>query len=251
MKRKLASTIRWTGGCAAFAITAYASYVCVAWCRYGRARSADQDESRDEHLDLYIPVYDIVEHHQVRVDAPAEATFAAACSLHLLRSPLIAAIFKTREMALGATPGKNLDHLGLADQAKAWGWSVLAEEPGREIVFGAATQPWTANPVFLPLSSTEFPSFHKPDYVKIAWTLRSEPIDAMTSVAITETRVTTTDRGARAKFRRYWALVSPGIILVRRLALRLVKREAERLATYPGCLQPGNRADTRQPVDAT
>jgi hypothetical protein len=36
----------------------------------------------------------------------------------------------------------NENPLGLVDQAKAWGWSELAEDPGREIVFGAVTQPW-------------------------------------------------------------------------------------------------------------
>jgi hypothetical protein len=46
----------------------------------------------------------------------------------------------------------------------------------------------------------------------------------------TETRATTTDPVSRAKFRRYWAFLSPGIILIRRMSLGLVKREAERRA---------------------
>jgi hypothetical protein len=32
------------------------------------------------------------------------------------------------------------------------------------------------------------------------------------------------------KFRRYWSLVSPGVVLIRRLSLGLVKTEAERRA---------------------
>ncbi len=35
---------------------------------------------------------------------------------------------------------------------------------------------------------------------------------------------------ARAKFRRYWAMVSPGVALIRRVMLDPVKREAERRA---------------------
>jgi hypothetical protein len=42
--------------------------------------------------------------------------------------------------------------------------------------------------------------------------------------------VATTDPSARAKFRRYWVMVSPGVLLIRREMLRLVKREAERRA---------------------
>jgi hypothetical protein len=37
-----------------------------------------------------------------------------------------------------------------------------------------------------------------------------------------------TDGFARAKFRRYWSFVSPGIILIRWMLLRPVKAEAER-----------------------
>jgi hypothetical protein len=40
--------------------------------------------------------------------------------------------------------------------------------------------------------------------------------------------VVATDPAARARFRRYWTLASPGIVLIRWELLRLVKREAER-----------------------
>jgi hypothetical protein len=46
----------------------------------------------------------------------------------------------------------------------------------------------------------------------------------------TETRAVATDAGARQKFRRYWAVFSPGIILIRWSILNPVKHEAERRA---------------------
>jgi hypothetical protein len=70
---------------------------------------------------------------------------------------------------------------------------MLAEDPGHEIVFGAVTQPWAANPVFLALSPDEFAKFQEPGYVKIAWMLRVDPVDGGKSMASTETRVATTD----------------------------------------------------------
>jgi hypothetical protein len=114
------------------------------------------------------------------------------------------------------------------DQASAWGWGVLAKQPGRWIVFGGVTQPWIANPVFRALPPADFAGFHEPDYVKIAWTLRADSRDATSSIARTETRVIATDADARRKFRRYWAFVLPGIKLIRRMALGLVRAEAER-----------------------
>ena len=46
-------------------------------------------------------------------------------------------------------------------------------------------------------------------------------------MACTETRVATTDERSRAKFRRYWALVRPGAVLIRLVSLRFVKKSAE------------------------
>ena len=110
------------------------------------------------------------------------------------------------------------------------GWGVLAEVPGREIVVGAVTKPWEPNVVFRALPPEQFASFNEPGFVKIAWTLRADPVDAGSSVFRTETRTMTTDRVARAKFRRYWSFVSPGVVLIRRLSLLPLKREAERRA---------------------
>jgi hypothetical protein len=110
------------------------------------------------------------------------------------------------------------------------GWRVLAEVPGRELVVGAVTLPWEANVKFHGLSPGEFAAFNEPGYVKIVWTLRADPIGASESVFRTETRAIATDASARATFRRYWSLLSPGIIVIRWVMLEPVKREAERRA---------------------
>ena len=94
MKRSAASAIRWIGGGAALAVTAYASYVAVSWCSYGHTRSVDQANSSDAQLDRLMPIYDIVEHHRTQIAAPAELTFSVARSLHLRRSRLISVILK-------------------------------------------------------------------------------------------------------------------------------------------------------------
>jgi hypothetical protein len=78
----------------------------------------------------------------------------------------------------------------------------------------------------------EFEAFDEPGYVKIAWTLRADPIGAAKSVFRTETRVATTDPTSRVKFRRYWALLSPGIKMIRWISLGPLKTEAERRARH-------------------
>ena len=113
---------------------------------------------------------------------------------------------------------------------QALGWRILAEIPGREVVLGTATRPWQANPVFSSPAPEHFASFQEPDCVKIVWNLRAQPIGAAESLFSSETRATATDAAARAKFRLYWSLISPGVVVIRRVAGRLVKKEAERRA---------------------
>jgi hypothetical protein len=97
-------------------------------------------------------------------------------------------------------------------------------------VFGAVTKPWNADVVFESLEPDAFAAFDRPGYAKIVWTLAAKPVGEKASVFRTETRVATTDAESRSHFRRYWSVFSPGILLIRYEILRLVRREAERLA---------------------
>ena len=219
---------RWLAASAGLAAASYAAYVATAWYRYGRGPRPVRDEERDALLDRFMPTYDVAERHHIRIAAPAEFTFAAASEMYLEQSPIVRGIFKAREWIMRSHPTPEPEALAFLARMRAIGWGVLAEHPGREVVMGAVTQPWLANVVFRPLPPEEFAGFHEPDYVKIAWTLRADPFTATESTFRTETRVVTTDSAARAKFRRYWAFASPGIILIRWVSLRPLKAEAER-----------------------
>jgi hypothetical protein len=203
--------------------------VGATWFRYGRSSQPGSGEI-DELLDRFMPAYDVAERHHVSVAAPAETTLSAAAATDLQRSAIVRGIFRTRELVLGAKPGTVIRPAGLLAEVRSLGWGLLAEIPGREVVVGAVTQPWLANVVFRALSPDEFLAFNEPGYVKIAWTLRADPAGPSASVFRTETRVATTDAIARTKFRWYWARFSPGIILIRRVTLSLLKTEAERQA---------------------
>jgi hypothetical protein len=223
----LRSARKWAAGALGLAASAYAGYVGVTWLRYGhpaRASAADADQL----LDRFMPVYDIAERHHIRVAAPADITLAAAGEQDLMALPVVRTIFKAREIVLRSAPDTITHPLGLLALTKSIGWGVLAEVPGREIVMGAITQPWQANVVFRPLPPDQFIAFNEADHVKIVWTLRADAIGAATSIFRTETRAVATDGAARAKFRRYWSFLSPGIILIRWASLGPLKSEAER-----------------------
>ena len=232
--------VRWAVAGVGLAVAGYATYVGVAWLRYGHTTPASRDDA-DELLNRFIPEYDVAERHHVRVAAPADVTLAAAAETDIRRSAIVSAIFRAREVVLGAEPDAAARPRSLLAEMKSLGWGVLAEVPGREIVVGAVTQPWKANVVFRALSPETFAAFHEPDYVKIVWTLRADPIGPADSIFRTETRVATTDAQARRKFRWYWARFSAGIIVIRRLTLGPVKTEAERRARERQTTAPNSR----------
>src|SRR5215203_146006 len=132
---------------AGLAAASYATFVGAAWLRYGRA-VAGRPEEADACLDRFMPEYDVVERHHIRVAAPSAVTFGALMDMDLEDSALIHAIFKAREVLLGAEPNARTHQRGLVAVTQELGWGMLAELPGREIVMGAVTQPWHANVVF-------------------------------------------------------------------------------------------------------
>ena len=202
-------------------------YAGFTWYRYGKVASGG---ARDPLVDRFLPKYEVREVHQTRVAAPADVTFSVAHDIDLQRSSIVRAVFTGRELLMGAERPKREQTEGFLAEVLALGWRVLAEEPGRELVIGAVTQPWEANVEFRGLDPEEFAGFREPGYAKIVWTIAVKPLGEKASVFGTETRVATTDPESRSRFRRYWSVFSPGILLIRYETLRLVRREAERMA---------------------
>ena len=211
---------------AAIAAAGYAALVVFNRAKYGKVKGFAEG-GKDSLLDQFIPNPEVAEHHHIDINAPADVVIAAARDMKFLKSPVIRAIFKARELALGGEPDDREHPTALIDQMQSIGWVVLAERPGREMVLGAVTQPWQAAPVFRSVPAGEFLAFAEPGYVKIAWTLRADPIGEARSSFHTETRACTTDAAARRRFRNYWSFVAPGVEVIRMAMLAPLRRAAE------------------------
>ena len=225
--RRIAKTAAQTvivGG--AMAAAGYAALVVLNRAKYGDAK-VSTDAGKDSVLDRFIPEPEVAEHHQIEIQAPVDVVMSTAKSLELMTSPVIRAIFRARELALGGAPDRRTHPATLYEQMVSIGWGVLSEEAGHQIVFGAVTQPWLAAPTFRSVPADQFREFREPGFVKIVWTLRAEPIDEQRSVFHTETRVSTTDAEARERFRKYWSFVAPGVKLIRVAMLQPLRRAAE------------------------
>ena len=212
---------------------AYGAWSALAWVRYGHVDPSHHPP--DALLDRFIPNPEVDEYHQLTVDAPAPVTFAVAKAMDLQAAPIVKATFWLRAVPamLRGEPFRRQGPRGLVEETLALGFGVLAEIPDREIVVGTYTQPWHQQVTFHPLPPEDFAGFDAPGFVKIVYTLGAEPIGPDRSRFVTRTRVVTTDPEARRRFRRYWAPMSAGIILIRYVSLPMVKREAERRARSP------------------
>jgi hypothetical protein len=208
--------------------SAYAGYAVRTWLRYGRAERHDP-RTEDALLDAFMPRYEVVERMDIEVQAPAATTLAAAERQDLMGAPGVSVIFKLRQWAMGAglEPAAELPR-PLIEQVKALGWVELARVSGREVVMGAVTRPWEGKVTFRSVPPDDFAAFREPGYVKIAWTLRADPLASSRCRFLTETRAIATDDAAAARFRTYWAFVAPGVRLIRLLSFASMRREAER-----------------------
>jgi polyketide cyclase/dehydrase/lipid transport protein len=227
---KATRLLRLGGTVAGAGVLSVGACTALAWARYGHVDPARHPP--DALLDRFLPNPEVDEYHQLKVRAPAAITLAAAKELDLQTSPVVKGIFWLRAIPtlLRGEPFRPQGSRGLVEDTLAQGWGVLAEEPDRAIVVGAYTQPWHEQVTFHPLLPDQFARFNEPGYVKIAWTLQAEPLGPNASLLITRTRAVATDPQSRKRFRRYWAPMSAGIILIRYAGLPLMRKEAERRA---------------------
>jgi hypothetical protein len=223
-----ASTAKWVGAAVGVAAVSYAASVATTWLRYGRVAAPVAGE-RDALLDRFMPLCEVVIRHQAHVAAPPDITLGAAKDHDLFASAVARGVVRTRELVLRVRPDDRVRPRTLLALMQSFGWGVLADVPGREVVFGSITRPWEGHVTFDAVPPADFAAFGEPGYVKIAWNLRVEPA-SHGSILHVETRVATTDPISREKFRRYWAFVAPGSVLIRRVSFGPIKREAERRA---------------------
>lgn len=223
-ERPRLSPVKWLFGAA---VAGYCVSAAATWSRYGRATYSCMN---NELLSHFIPNPQVCEQFHAGVVAPADVAFEVACSLKLEDLIAVRTLFRAREYLMaGHCLQRKAATLPLLEQAKKWGWGLLAYRPGRELVFGAITQPWVARPVFRALPAAGVASDAKEAYVAIAWNIQAVAVDSHSCILRTTTLVQTSNKLARSKFRRYWALVRPGVVLIRLLALSAIKKQSEHL----------------------
>lgn len=182
-------------------------------------------------IDEIQPVWHYGHRHSRVIDAPADRVAEALETLDMERetSPLVRFLFRARGLRPpeGATP---------REAAEATGFSLLAERPGREMVFGIAGKFWAlhelANLKRVP-DAEAYKRFDVAGQAKGAMTFVIEPLADGRTLLRTETRVTCSDLRARLLFGAYWALIKIPSEFIRRDMLHAVARRVEQLSRTP------------------
>jgi hypothetical protein len=187
------------------------------------------DTSRSDRelvLDRFMEEYDFTRCELRVIDGPAEEVYQRARSLDFLevRNRLmdtamwirvLPARLRGTELPVPPTmrPGDLIDDPPPVSEEQPW--MALGEEPGRELVFGSVGRFWQTDIEWKPIAAEDFVAFDESGWGKIAASISTHPYGHRRCIAVYEARTTMTDPQSRARFGRYWRLVSPfvGVIM--------------------------------------
>jgi hypothetical protein len=180
-------------------------------------------------IDECLSSYDVVERHQLIIHAPAHVVFDAVRALDLSASWIVRWLFRLRELPGRCRPRRPGDQrLGLTLQELiASGFIMLGEKLDEEIVLGLVGRFWTPRGGIKRMDAETFAVFSSPGYAKAAWNFSLSQTSAVVTKLATETRVLCLDNASRRTFKLYWAVIAPFSGLIRKEALRTIKRAAE------------------------
>lgn len=169
-------------------------------------------------IDRFLPEYDFAERHATTIAATPAQIDPHVRALDLSGSRIVRLLFRLRGMPRRAVRIDGLEQAG---------FRLLADAPAEEIVLGLVGRFWTPGGGLCRFDPDDFVGFEEPGWAKAVWGFRMEPQREGRTLLVTETRVRCTDAASRRRFRAYWTVIRPFSGLIRRVALREIKRQAE------------------------
>ncbi|MGC2237599.1 MAG: hypothetical protein WA584_15660 [Pyrinomonadaceae bacterium] len=168
-------------------------------------------------IDDFMPRFDFSETHDIKIRATAENVFRALMEVDFCESWLVRWLLRLRGMSAEKTTLREL---------RKTIFEKLGESENREILLGLAGKFWTPMGNLQKIDSSNFREFNEKGFAKAACNFRLDEIDGETRLT-TETRIKCMDAESRRSFGFYWTFIQPFSGLIRKEALRLVKRKAE------------------------
>jgi hypothetical protein len=177
-------------------------------------------ETPRTRLDEFVPVYQFSEFHSVDIAASKERVDAAIRAVRPEEIRFLKTLMGIRGIGNMAPEGRPILESFITKS-----FMPLADEPGREIVFGqGGSAPGGRR---RRLTAGDFKAFPPGPLAKIAMNFRIQELDATHCILTTETRVYTAGPHVLRGFATYWRMIYPGSALIRREWLRAIQRRAE------------------------
>ena len=174
-------------------------------------------------LDRWLPDFDVSKRHAIEIAALPERVWDELLRYDFSRSTVTRVLMTLR--GYGGRPSGGGG--SLSDRLQRFGFTLLEESPGEELVFGLVGKFWQLDGGLRPTTAAEFSSFAEPGFAKAAWNLKlGSGLHLPHCELSTETRVLCLGPSARRKFLLYWRLVEPFSGAIRRSLLRGVRRAA-------------------------
>ena len=191
-------------------------------------------------LDRFLPEYDVSKRHSIEIPAPRERVFDALERYDFGSSLVTGALLRLRGYGWRRRRAAEGQAASLSERLVRFGFTLLAETPGEELVFGLAGRFWRPDGGLRPVPAAEFESFAEPGFAKAAWNLRvgnllgsglhlphaGSGLHLPQCELSTETRVLCFGEATRRKFLVYWRLIEPFSGAIRWSLLRGVRRRA-------------------------
>jgi hypothetical protein len=191
-------------------------------------------------LEKLLPHYDATRIERRVVIAQPTPVWDAVLHADFVRTaeevPAVRFLFGARsaaERAVAAVRGRpapaapEVESMRLAELPRRGEWVALAQDPPREIAFGAIGRFWAGETVWEEIDASEFAAFATPGFAKIACSFHVWPCGPGSTLVSYECRTLATDPSARRAFMRYWRPLSPFIGVVLRAQLRVIESTLE------------------------
>jgi hypothetical protein len=169
-------------------------------------------------IDDFMPSYDFIETHDIKIRATAENVFRALDEVDLCESAIVRWLFRLR--------GIPTENMTLRELRKIR-FETLGENKNRELLLGLAGRFWTLTGNLQKINSKNFLEFNEKGFAKAAWNFWLDEAQGETRLT-TETRIKCTDAESRKSFGFYWTFIQPFSGLIRKEMLKLIKQKAEK-----------------------
>jgi hypothetical protein len=216
----------------------------LSWAGWLATRGARVSPQRaGPPVAAFIPDVRFRDAYLIETEASPEELWQMVRSVDWTEAPMVAPAMFLRELPLrlGLDRARQRSSVVTLDTLVGMGaFVVLREVPGEVIVLGSVGRVWRADYGSLAVPADSFVSFRIPGFVRIAWSIETQPRLGGGSRLLMEWRSAPTDPRAERRFRAYWAVAGPVVRVLARSALPWIRDRAEAAAFADTVQEPAD-----------